>query len=276
MLSYQHIYHAGNHVDCQKHMILTILMQRLKEKDTPICYIDTHSGRGLYDLSAPEAQKIREYETGIARIWDVADWPQAIAPYEKILRDLNPDGVLRFYPGSPWVAHALSRPQDRLELFELHPQEFQALNDAMGRLDNAEVVPEDGWPILGKYLPPKENRGLVFIDPSYELKDDYTVMAQRLANALKYWRNGIFVIWYPILARGLHEDMKQDFVASGIRKILCNEIIYTDDAADKGIIGSGVLVINPPWQTDQTIAEVTQWLAGFIGIRTETSWLVSE
>lgn len=180
---------------------------------------------------------------------------------------------MRHYPGSPWVAHALMRPHDRAELFELHPQEFKALKETMGRLPNVEVIQEDGWSVLGKYLPPKENRGLVFIDPSYELKDDYDVMAVRLQNALKYWRNGIFVIWYPILAKGLHKFMKEDFINSGMRKILCNEIMY---GTEEGILGSGILVINPPWKTDEKVAELMEWLAGFIGTESETSWLVPE
>lgn len=276
MLSYQHVYHAGNHVDCQKHLILTVLIEKLKEKETPFCYIDTHSGRGLYDLSTAEAQKIQEYNTGIAKIWDEPNWSQAAQPYKKLLESLNPNKKMHFYPGSPWVAHALSRSSDRAELFELHPQEFKALHDAMGKFENVEVIQDDGWSTLGKYLPPQENRGLVFIDPSYELKDDYDVMATRLANALKYWRNGIFVIWYPILAKGLHSYMKEDFVHSGIKKILCNEIIYTKDQDTKGLLGSGVLVINAPWQTDQVISDLMQWLTGFIGVETKTSWLVSE
>lgn len=273
MLSYQHVYHAGNHVDCQKHLVLTILLQYLKEKDTPLCYIDTHSGRGLYDLFSPEAQKIREHETGIGKIWDVKTWPDAARPYKEILSSLNKNGRLHYYPGSPWVAHALMRPQDRCELFELHPQEYKALREKMGRLPNVDIFQEDGWSVLGKYLPPKENRGLVFIDPSYELKDDYDVMAVRLQNALKYWRNGIFVIWYPILQRGLHEFMKEDFIESGMRKILCNEIMY---GTENGIAGSGILVVNPPWKSNETISELMTWLSGFIGVSSTTSWLVPE
>lgn len=276
MLSYQHFYHAGNHVDCQKHIVLAHLMECLKQKETPFRYLDTHSGRGLYDLCAPEAQKIREHETGITRIWDKKPWPEDARAYRQVLDSLNKDGQLRFYPGSPFVAQALSRPQDRIELYELHPQEVRALDDTMGKLANVEIFQEDGWSILGKYLPPKENRGLVFIDPSYELKEDFMHMAEALQHALKYWRSGIFVIWYPILKQRFHEAMKHDFIESGIRKVLCSEIFFSDQPPEKGIWGTGLLVINPPWKSDAVIASLSEWLTGFIGTKTETSWLIPE
>lgn len=276
MLSYQHLYHAGSNIDCHKHSVLCLLLQKLKEKETPFCYTDLHSARGLYDVHCPEALKTREFETGIVRLWPLGEWPELLAPYHDLVKKINPDGQLRYYPGSPYLAAALLRAQDRLMLYELHPQEFAALEQNMRHEKRAQCFFADGWKALAESLPPKENRGLVLIDPSYELKEDYTRMAERLAKGLQKWRNGIFVVWYPLLLANGHLRMLEGIKNSGLRKILISEITFRDPANGQGIYGSGMLIVNPPWQIEQQISDVSQWLVAQIGLEQRCEWLVEE
>ncbi len=172
MLSYQHPYHAGSNTDCHKHSLLCLLLQRLADKETAFSYVDLHSARGLYDLKCAEAQKTKEYETGISQLWPLKDWPPSLAPYQQLVHALNAEGALRYYPGSPRIASALLRAQDRLYLYELHPQEFPILKSNMGDDPRVQCYASDGWKALTDPMPPKEKRGMVLIDSSYELKED--------------------------------------------------------------------------------------------------------
>lgn len=271
MLSYQHIYHAGNIVDCQKHAILSALFNVLNTDPAPYCYIDTHSGRGLYDLQSYEAQKIQDYKTGIEKIWKMK-WPQEIRSYKDVLNKLNPDLDSHVYPGSPYIAKEHMREQDSAELYEIHPQEVRALYENMGHFDNMEVFDVDGWKALEEYIPPRENRGVVLVDPSYELKDDYIYMAERLEQALQAWPDGIFMVWYPILPAARHIDMLKAFKRSDIPRILKTEI-YNNADPEKGLQGTGVLLINPPHGFDATVEKISKWLTISIGTREKTEWL---
>jgi 23S rRNA (adenine2030-N6)-methyltransferase len=275
MLSYQHLYHAGNNADCHKHGILCLLLARLKEKETPFSFTDTHSGRGLYDLTCFEAAKTNEFSDGIARIWNLDNWPASLAPYQKIIHDMNKKGGLHYYPGSPAIAAKLSRAQDRLSLYEFHPQELEALQENMGDEKRAQCHFTNGWEALNHPAPP-ENRGMVLIDPSYELKEDYELMAERLVNALKKWRNGMFVVWYPLLSSGAHHRMIEKIQESGIRKVMVSEIIFNDPDTKKGMYGSGMLIVNPPWQIEEQIADAMDWLVEQIGQSHECYWAVPE
>ncbi|MDB5478163.1 MAG: Protein involved in catabolism of external [Alphaproteobacteria bacterium] len=271
MLSYQHIYHAGNIVDCQKHALLAALLSRLNEDAASYCYIDTHSGRGLYDLQSSEAEKLKEYETGIARIWKLNNWPVEIQPYKKILSELNPDKKCRYYPGSPYVAQSLLRPQDKLELYEIHPQELLALQDQMGNFKNVEIYNLNGWEVLEEYLPPEQKRGLVLVDPSYEVKDEYRLMPQQVQAGIRQWPEGMYMIWYPILKAARHIELLDHFRTSGIPNILQTEI-HVDN--DKGLQGTGILIINPPTGFENIVTKISVWLTQAIGKSTETRWLV--
>jgi 23S rRNA (adenine2030-N6)-methyltransferase len=269
MLSYQHIYHAGNIVDCQKHSLLSALFNEMNKDETPYCYIDTHSGRGLYDLGSKEAQKIQEYKTGIEKIW-TQKWPQEMRSYKDVVTQLN-SKELKVYPGSPYIAYSHLRPTDALELYEIHPQELTALDDAMGDFDNVGIYNLDGWQVLHDYLPPEHERGVVLIDPSYELKNEYHSLPKHVHTAVDHWPEGIFVIWYPILQAGRHIDMINTFQNSGINHILKSEIMtgQTD-----GLLGTGVLIINPPTGFKDTVEKISNWLTLSIGKETTTEWLV--
>lgn len=270
MLSYQHIYHAGNIVDCQKHAMLAAILNILNRDDAPYCYIDTHAGRGIYDLHAPEARKTAEYKTGIHKIWN-KKWPAEIRSYKDILNKLNPTPDDLFYPGSPYIAYGHKRPQDMIELYEIHPQELVALDRHMGDLPGVGIYNLDGWEVLREYLPPREDRGIVLIDPSYELKDEYISLIENIQIAVRHWPNGIFMIWYPILPAGRHLEMLKYMKSSGIQNILKTEI---HTKASEGLQGTGLLIINPPENFDQTAEKISKWLTISIGSNEETGWLV--
>lgn len=272
MLSYQHLYHAGNNADCQKHAILCLLLQRLQEKEAAYCYKDIHSGRGLYDLTCDEALKTNEFANGLLRLWQKNEWPPELYLYRDLLKKLNPNGNLTTCPGSPSVAQYLMRPQDRLELYELHPQEFAALEKHFPDTTNFT----DGWVALTDAPAPKENRGLVLIDPSYELKEDYDLMGERLLKAMQKWRNGIYAVWYPMLGAQRHRAMLDKIQESGLRKVLVSEIIFSDPHTTKGMYGSGMLIVNPPWKIEESIASVISWLVTQLGQSHRCEWLVEE
>ena len=184
MLSYRHAFHAGNHADVLKHTVLIQLLRYFGQKETPYMYIDTHSGAGVYALDTGYANKSREYETGIARLWDSKDLPGPVAEYVQLVRDMNPSGKMRYYPGSPYCADRVAREQDRIRLFELHPTDIKLLEDNFRKLEaegqrgasrgkRVMVNRGDGFTGLKALLPPPSRRGLVLIDPPYEVKDDY-------------------------------------------------------------------------------------------------------
>lgn len=273
MLSYQHIYHAGNPVDCQKHTILGALMQVLQEQHPAICYVDTHAGRGLYDLEAPEAQKIQEYTNGIDKIWPLTNWPKETRIFQHLLEDLNPNGLCRFYPGSPMVALAHARPDDQLALFEIHPRELTALHQSMSRKRNVEIYNLSGWDILEKNMRPPESHGVVLIDPSYEIKEEYTLMFERLKVAMEQWPQGVFMIWYPMLAAGRHNEMIEMFANGNIGPVLKSEIILGDAQSTKGLYGTGILMLNTPDGFDTTIDKISAWLCKAIGQSTTTEFI---
>lgn len=276
MLSYQHPYHAGNHADCHKHALLCLLLNKLKEKETPFCYMDTHSGRGLYDLTSLEASKLREFNTGITKLWPHQTWPNALKEYRATIDKLNSNGDLRFYSGSPYLAHELMRAGDQLRLYELHPQEFAALEQNMQIFENVTCMNADGWHGLEMPSAPPENRGIVLIDSSFELKEDYTLMAHRLEHAVKKWRNGIYVVWYPLLPSGGHQLMLDTISGSTLRKVLVSEIEFFEINTQKGMYGSGMLIVNPPWQIEEQITDVMDWMTPLIGQSHECYWLIPE
>jgi len=270
MLSYQHIYHAGNIVDCQKHAILSALFNLLNEDPTPYCYIDTHAGRGIYDLQSAEAQKIGEYKSGIDKIWSKM-WPKEIRSYKDLLNKLNPQIESKIYPGSPYIAYAHMRPTDTIELYEIHPQELVALDENMGGFKNVQIYNMDGWEVLQEYLPPEHKRGVLLVDPSYELKEEYTSMVDHAKQAINLWPEGIYLIWYPILKAGRHTAMLEDFKNSGIKNILQTEI-YAEN--EKGLQGTGMLIINSPEGFQEIVDKISKWLTISIGKSEKTRPLV--
>lgn len=267
MLSYQHIYHAGNIVDCQKHAILSALLSGLTE----FHYIDTHAGRGIYDLDAREAQKIQEYRNGIDKIWPLGNWPKEMRAYQHLLEDLNPEGHCRRYPGSPQVAYAHSHGV-QFDLYELHPQEVYALEGNMAHLEHLSIYDESGWDALTKGVTPKA-QPVVFIDPSYEIKNEYLLMKHHVASFLNGCPDAIVLIWYPLLKAERHLEMLDMFRQIKGHNILRTEI-HTGNAEEaKGLYGTGMLIVNPPENFDNTVTKISKWLTQALGTSTLTELL---
>ncbi len=259
MLSYQHGFHAGNFADVHKHMILALIMEALNLKDKPWSYLETHGGAALYDLGGDKAQKTGEYLGGIAKLWNRSDMPDAMLPYMAQVQAVNQGKALKYYPGSPSIASMLARSSDRLAVMELHPAEYQQVKHHFRRQPQVAVHHRDGYEGVLSMMPPKPNRGLVLIDPSYEVKTEYRQVAKFVKQLMDRWSNGSVAIWYPILKAGQHQGMVDQIVASGIRKVYQSEF-YVQDSGSQRMYGSGMLLINPPWQLDEKIEALMPWL----------------
>jgi 23S rRNA (adenine2030-N6)-methyltransferase len=259
MLSYQHVYHAGNNADCHKHSLQAWLLDFLRKDKTPFLYVDTHAGRGLYHFSSEEIQKLKEYETGIQKLWEVPKWPREAAAYKNVVESLNrSSSTIEHYPGSPWVAESLRRPADYMNLYEMHPREYDALQNNMARMGNLSINFKNGWSIMD--IPPTLPRGLIAIDPSYELKEEYSFMAQRITEIMKTYPGFIISLWYPILDAERHTGMTADLekIEAPFHK---SEIMFE---TDKGMTGSGLFVFNPPANYAATEKIITDWLRGLL------------
>jgi 23S rRNA (adenine2030-N6)-methyltransferase len=262
MLSYQHGYHAGNHADVLKHAVLCWVIDYLLQKDKPFYFHDTHGGRGLYTLQHPMAQKTGEYKDGILRIWNKPDLPAALLPYINTLKAFNAEGGLRYYAGSSLLAQRMMRGIDRLAANELHPQEFLALRDNAEHMHNLRVTKEDGYLALKAAMPPKERRGLVLIDPSYELPEDDKAVVQSLREALQRFPIGTYMVWYPVVDVARARKLAKN-VAALVPEDKCLQLellVREPQKNGTGMAGSGMLVINPPWQLAGVMQDVLPWL----------------
>jgi 23S rRNA (adenine2030-N6)-methyltransferase len=255
MLGYRHAFHAGNHGDVLKHLVLVHLLDYLGAKDKPYWYIDTHAGAGLYSLHKGHAAQLREYALGIGKLWEASPLPGGITRYLEIVHALNPSGNLRQYPGSPWLARACSRPQDRLWLYELHSTDYEQLLREFGSGDpHTRVECSDGFAALKALLPPQPRRALVMIDPSYELKTDYAAVIAALRESLRRFPNGVYLLWYPMLARRESRELPRKLDALGGASL--HATLATQAASDKsGLYGSGVFVINPPYTLETMLRD---------------------
>ncbi|MBN3564672.1 23S rRNA (adenine(2030)-N(6))-methyltransferase RlmJ [Aliamphritea spongicola] len=250
MLSYQHGYHAGNFADVHKHLILSMMLQSLTRKDKPLSYLETHSGRAMYDLSDEQAQKNQEFQSGISKLWQAG--LKGTEVYCEAVTAQNTSGELAFYPGSPSLAQHFARANDKLMLMELHPQESQVLKRHFRQDSRVAVHQRDGYEGVLAMLPPKPNRGMVLIDPAYEDKSEYDQVVAFIKRAKQLWPNGSYAIWYPLLEANRWKSMKHKLQRTSIRNILCSEIeINPADAG--GMYGSGMLMVNPPWPLEDNI-----------------------
>jgi len=263
MLSYRHSFHAGNHADVLKHLVLVQLVDYLKQKEKPFWIIDTHAGAGLYPLDAGHATQLAEHAGGIARLWERDDLPPAVAAYVDCVRALNPKGTLAAYPGSPWIAWQRLRADDRLRLFELHSTDIRTLADNFrdaGR--QVQVTHGDGLIGLNSLLPPPPRRALALIDPSYEVATDYRKVVKTLEEALKRFPTGTYAIWYPLLAKPEAKALPQKLKALGARSWLDTTLsVRRQPPGTWGMPGSGMFVINPPWTLERTLRETLPWLS---------------
>jgi 23S rRNA (adenine2030-N6)-methyltransferase len=269
MLSYLHGYHAGNHADVLKHTVLTAVLARLVAKDKPLRYIETHSGAGGYDLRAPAAQRNREHESGVGRVWAATDAPQAVSRWLALVQRYNGNGALKRYPGSPWLALESLRPIDDAFLFELHPAEHRALKKAYGEDRRAKVLREDGLSACVGLVPPPSKRALLFIDPSYELRDEHRDVIGALGRVHKRFATGVVAIWYPVIERRWVERYERALRAAGIGEIATYELCVARERRGGGLVGSGVFVVNAPWRLDDELREALPWLAQRLGVAGE-------
>lgn len=246
MLSYQHGYHAGNFADVHKHTALCVILRELARKPHPYFFIDTHAGRGRYDLGGPQAKKTGEWHDGIGKLWGARAKSEALAQFLTVLRMVNGGVALRTYPGSPLIAARLARPSDEIVACELHPAELTALQRAMRGMDHVRIERRDGFDALLALTPPQSGRGLALIDPSYELKDDYGRVPMIVGRALARWRDGVFMAWYPILPEGRHGGLLDGFarIAGGGTPVLSAQLHRP--APERGLSGTGLVVVNPP------------------------------
>lgn len=280
MLSYRHGFHAGNFADVFKHVVLTLLLRSLRRKDKPFCYLETHAGAGRYDLRDRLSSKNREFLSGIVRLRDRSHVPDLLTDYLAAVHALNQGDALRWYPGSPLIARRLLRPQDRMVLCELHGTEIMGLRDLFARDRQVSILHREGYQALKALLPPPERRGLVLCDPAYELKDERARLADALGAACAKWPTGMFAIWHPIQQRSDTERLYRRFKNSGCPKILLAELSIRPDEPTKQMKGSGMILLNPPWQIDEELAGALPWLwealseGGLGGWRVD--WLVRE
>lgn len=280
MLAYQHAYHAGNIADVHKHLTLFALTQRLREKKSAITWVDTHAGRGIYPLDSAETQRGGEFLEGIQPLWQRREsFPpqQLIHTWLQQLATLNPDERLQCYAGSPWWLAQAMRSGDRLELYELHPGEHQHLQQFDQQLPpGGRRHFGDGPATLLQHLPVATPRLCVLIDPSYEVKSDYLAVAETLKRIADKVRHAVVAIWYPLLAAQRHLELLDAVRASGVRKVLRSELMYGDPEQTRGMYGSGMLVLNPPWQLDQLLTETGDELATLYSGRSTVEWWVAE
>jgi 23S rRNA (adenine2030-N6)-methyltransferase len=261
MLSYLHGYHAGNHADVLKHTVLAALLARLTAKEKPLRYVDTHAGAGGYDLRTAAARRNREHEGGAARLWTAGDAPEAVARWLALARQYNGKGALVRYPGSPWLAQQLLRPIDDLFLFELHPAEHRALKKVCGSDRRTRVLREDGLTASIGLVPPPSKRALLLVDPSYELRDEHRDVIDAVVKLHKRFATGCVAIWYPVIERRWVERYERALRATEIAAISTYELCVERERRGGGLIGSGVFVVNPPWQLGDELAAALPWLA---------------
>ena len=267
MLSYRHAFHAGNHADVLKHCILVQLIRYLEQKDKPFWVIDTHAGAGVYALDSGYATKLAEYETGIGKLWTRQDLPAPLAEYVDLVRSLNPDGQLRVYPGSPWLSLHTLRAQDRLHLFELHTSDARLLQKNFSEAGRqVKIATADGLAGLKALLPPAPRRGLVLMDPSYEVREDYRHVLHALRDQLPRFPTGTYALWYPQLARieskQLPDKLQRQVGKNWLHVALT---VHAPTADGVGLHGSGMFIVNPPWTLYAQLQTLMPYLVTHLG-----------
>ncbi|OZI44881.1 23S rRNA (adenine(2030)-N(6))-methyltransferase RlmJ [Bordetella genomosp. 5] len=267
MFSYRHAFHAGNHADVLKHAILVHVLDYFNRKDAPYWVIDTHAGAGLYALDSDWANKNAEFADGVARLWDRDDLPPLLADYVERIRDYNPDGRLRHYPGSPWLTMDALRDRDRLRLFEMHPTESGVLARNLDQRDRqiqrqTTIYGTDGFEGLKAMLPPPTRRGAVLIDPSYEDKQDYRRTLTAVKEGVKRFATGTYAVWYPLVQRREVTEMTRQLERLPVKSWLHATLSVKRPAGDGfGLHGSGMFLVNPPWTLDAALKPVMPFLA---------------
>lgn len=251
MLSYRHIYHAGNHADILKHITVSEICRHFTKKDTPFFYLDTHAGIGQYSLASEQAQKNKEFQTGIARLLNEDNLPEPIDAFLDIVREMNPTDTLATYPGSPKVVDYYTRQKDKMHLCELHPNDYPTLAALFPSKRHANVVKDNGFDAVRAMLPPPQKRAFVLMDPPYEVKKDYQHVVTALQDGYKRLAHGTFAIWYPVLNRKQANDLLKAVERTKIRNVLLLEMCIRNTEEERGMAGSGMIIVNPPWTLEK-------------------------
>lgn len=254
MFSYEHRYHAGNFADVHKQLALIAILQHLIQKPAPFTVMDTHAGEGWYDLQSEAAQRLKEYEKGVDKLRHASHLTPLAQRYVELIQSVNPSDKTIRYPGSAAIIQYFLREQDSAILIEHHPQAIMALKHNMRRIPGVHIHDRDAITALPALLPFQHKRGLIFVDPSYEVKSEYTQIVDAVIKGYRRFSQGIFVIWYPLLSQGYHIALKQALNKSGIENILFHEWI-PEDKHTQGLYGSGLAIINPPWQLEKQLSE---------------------
>ncbi len=281
-MNYRHAYHAGNFADVLKHTVLFALIEAMQTKPAPFCYIDTHAGSGNYPLDGFEAKKTGEHKDGITRLHPAEKVPPLLQRWRaSILGGEGNEQGLKQYPGSPLQVARLLRPDDSAQLCELHTEEASKLRDLFRGNPQVHVHQRDGYEALKALLPPKEKRGLVLIDPPYEAQEaEYKLIEQALKSALLRWPTGIYAVWYPIKLRSQVQPFLRKLQHSGVKRILRAELLVHADDSPLRLNGSGMVILNAPWNLDDTLREPLRALASLLAqdrpAEVKLEWLLDE
>jgi 23S rRNA (adenine2030-N6)-methyltransferase len=280
-VNYQHAFHAGNFADVHKHVVLARILVHLRIKPAAFRVIDTHAGAGRYDLRSSEATRGGEWQNGIKRLWDGSPGPALkdfLLPYLEAVSALNPGGRLRAYPGSPLIVQSLLRAQDRLTACELEPRAANALKRTLHGDNRAKALSIDGWTALGAYVPPKERRGLVLVDPPFEQTDDFSRLSNELATSHRKWPTGIYLLWYPIKDRDAPDALARRLRKLAVPAVLRSELMLGPATSDGGLIGSGLILVNPPYKLGAELRANLPELARIFssGAASQLDWLARE
>jgi len=276
MLSYRHSYHAGNFADVLKHCVLVHSLNYLKNKEKPFAYIDTHAGAGNYSLRSAQSEKTQEYQQGIAKIWQNNNEPDELAAYLDSIKAFNPTEQLEYYPGSPMIAGHLLRSQDRMFLYELHSTEVNILRTAMKKEKRVQIFQQDGFSDSLRLLPPQQRRGLILIDPSYEIKTEYQQVIKTLTTMYQRFAMGTYMLWYPVIERARIEKMETAIQASTLRNVQLFELGQKQDSSVLGMTASGMIVINPPWTLKAEMEIVLPYLSKKLGVNQQGYYRIKQ
>jgi 23S rRNA (adenine2030-N6)-methyltransferase len=277
MLSYRHAFHAGNHADVLKHYVFSLVLAYFNQKDKPYWVIDTHAGAGMYALGGEFAQKNAEFENGIGRLIAAKNLPETLADFVTLIKSFNENNTLNVYPGSPKIAEALLRREDKLRLFELHPSDYKLLiENFRGKGRQTKIEMQDGFAGIKACLPPPSKRAVVLIDPPYELKEDYQRVVDCIYNSLRRFATGTYMIWYPLLQRPEPTEMVKQLLALNTDYLQVEMRVEAPSDEGFGMFGSGMFIINPPYTLPKILDETIPVLAKILALdETANSFLVS-
>lgn len=274
MLSYRHAFHAGNFADVLKHSTLSLVLDYFTQKEKGFSYIDSHSGAGLYQLESEYAQKTGEYKQGIAKLINNSALPEAFDVYIDTIKSLNNNQDLSLYPGSPALAKSFMRRQDSAHLYELHSTDNQLLNQFCQRWKKASVYKLDGYKGVLSKLPPATRRGIVLIDPPFELKDDYEKAVKTIIAGYRKFATGCYILWYPVVKRDHVEQMESLFLNSSLKNVIQVEYCQSPDSEEYGMTGTGLFIVNPPWQLKNQLSTIVEAMKNLLGTEQSSYKLV--